>query len=231
MPLTRRADGAIDRFRATGVDVARTVSCSSPAVQFPVEHLPIVGSPPRLALMRSVVLHTAVAAGQRVVRWVASTVMGAHVFARVLHRIDGFIFRLSDGSKTATSALAGLPVIMLTTTGSRSALARTVPVLGFPIDGQIAVAAGNFGRAREPGWCLNLRRDPHARISVHGQLRDVVAQEMAGKERERIWQQALAIYPGGSAYAKRAKNRTIAVFLLRDQISDTSAVRPPAPQQ
>ena len=103
------------------------------------------------------------------------------------------------------------------------------PGAGFPIDGQIAVAAGNFGRAREPGWCLNLRRDPHARISVHGQLRDVVAQEMAGKEREDL-QQALAIYPGGAAYAKRAKNRTIAVFLLRDQISDTSVVRPPAPQ-
>jgi deazaflavin-dependent oxidoreductase (nitroreductase family) len=156
-------------------------------------------------------------------------VIGAHVFARVLHRIDGFIFRLSGGSKTATSALAGLPVIMLTTTGSRSALPRTVPVLGFPVDGQIAVVAGNFGRASEPGWCLNLRRDPHARMSTHGLLRSVVAEEMAGEARERIWQQALAIYPGGASYAKRAKSRTIAVFLLRDQISDTSALRPPAP--
>jgi deazaflavin-dependent oxidoreductase (nitroreductase family) len=156
-------------------------------------------------------------------------VIGTHVFARILHRIDGVVFRLSGGSKTATSALAGLPVIMLTTTGSRSALARTVPLLGFPIDGQIAVAAGNFGRAREPGWCLNLRHDPRARISIHGQLRNVVAQEMAGSERERIWQQALAIYPGGAAYAERAKNRTIAVFLLRDQIFESDAVRPAAP--
>ncbi|HEV8527297.1 MAG TPA: hypothetical protein VGS60_07050, partial [Actinomycetes bacterium] len=38
---------------------------------------------------------------------------------------------------------------------------------------------------------------------------------LAGDAREAVWQQCLAIYPGGTAYATRASGRTIAVFLLR----------------
>jgi hypothetical protein len=62
---------------------------------------------------------------------------------------------------------------------------------------------------------LNLRRDPRARIVVDGHIRRVVADELAGDAREAVWQQCLAIYPAGTAYATRAGARTIAVFLLR----------------
>ena len=67
-------------------------------------------------------------------RWFAATRVGAWLFVRVLHRVDRLAFRLSRGRRTVTSVLSGLPVVMLTTTGARSGLARTVPVLGFPID-------------------------------------------------------------------------------------------------
>jgi deazaflavin-dependent oxidoreductase (nitroreductase family) len=154
-------------------------------------------------------------AHQRWIRWFAATTSGAWLFARVLHRLDRIVFRLSGGRRTLTAALSGLPVIMLTTTGARTGLPRTVPVLGFPIQADVAVAAGNFGRAQDPAWCLNLRRDPHARIVVDGHSRRVAADELAGDAREAVWQQCLAIYPGGTAYATRASARTIAVFLLR----------------
>src|SRR4051812_39208718 len=101
---------------------------------------------------------------QRSLRWLAGTRAGAWLFARVLHRIDRVAFRLSGGRRTVTSALSGLPVVMLTTTGARTGMLRTVPVLGFPINGETAVAAGNFGRPQEPAWCLNLRRHPRAEI-------------------------------------------------------------------
>jgi deazaflavin-dependent oxidoreductase (nitroreductase family) len=110
--------------------------------------------------------------------------------------------------------LSGLPVIMLTTTGARTGLPRTVPVLGFPIGGEIAVAAGNFGRTQDPGWSLNLRREPRATITVDGRRRPVVAEELTGGAREAVWQMCLGIYPGAAAYARRAGARTIGVFLL-----------------
>lgn len=106
---------------------------------------------------------------------------------------------------------------MLTTTGARTGLSRTVPVLGFPIGEDIAIAAGNFGRAHNPGWCLNLRREPRATIVVDGRRRAVVAEELTGGAREAVWQIGLGIYPGAAAYEKRAGDRAIGVFLLHPE--------------
>jgi deazaflavin-dependent oxidoreductase (nitroreductase family) len=158
--------------------------------------------------------NNAVPVHHRWIRWFAATTLGAWLFARILHRLDRIAFRLSGGRRTVTSAVSGLPVIMLTTTGSRTGLPRMVPVLGFPIQRDIAIAAGNFGRTRDPAWCLNLRRDPHAQIIVDGRIRQVVAEELAGEARQTVWRQCLAVYPGGAAYAARAGARTIGVFLL-----------------
>ena len=88
------------------------------------------------------------------VRWFAATTLGAWLCARVLHRVDRLVFRLTGGRRTASAMLSGLPVIMLTTTGARTGLPRTLPVLGFAIGAEVAVAAGNFGQAQEPGWCV-----------------------------------------------------------------------------
>jgi deazaflavin-dependent oxidoreductase (nitroreductase family) len=136
------------------------------------------------------------------------------LFARLLHRVDRFAFRLTGGRRTVTSALSGLPVVLLTTVGARTRVPRTVPVLGFPADGETAIAAGNFGRAREPAWCLNLRRHPQAQIARGGLRQAVVAEELTGSRREAEWRRAIVAYPGAAAYQRRASGRTIAVFLL-----------------
>jgi deazaflavin-dependent oxidoreductase (nitroreductase family) len=137
------------------------------------------------------------------------------VFARVLHRIDRLVFRITGGRRTATAVISGLPVVMLTTTGARTGLPRAVPVLGFPVGLDIAVAAGNFGRADAPGWCVNLRRDSRAQLVVEGQRRLVVAEELTGAARQEVWGRAIEILPAAAAYERRAGGRTIAVFLLR----------------
>jgi deazaflavin-dependent oxidoreductase (nitroreductase family) len=152
---------------------------------------------------------------QRFVRTVVSTRVGSWCAGHLLHHLDRAAFRWSGGRYTVTALVSGLPVVMLTTTGAKTGLPRTVPVLGFPIDSQIAVAAGNFGRRQQPGWCLNLRRTPEATVLVDGHDRTVVAEELAGERREQVLQRALAIYPGARGYADRAGNREIGVFLLR----------------
>jgi deazaflavin-dependent oxidoreductase (nitroreductase family) len=151
---------------------------------------------------------------QRWLRRFAATRPGAWLFGRVLHRIDRLAFRWTGGRRTLTAMLSGLPVIMLTTTGARSGLPRTVPVLGFPIGEDLAVVAGNFGRQPDPAWCLNLRREPHARIVADGHPHQVVAEELTEGARDVVWQRALEIYPGGAAYERRAGGRTLGVFLL-----------------
>jgi deazaflavin-dependent oxidoreductase (nitroreductase family) len=152
---------------------------------------------------------------QRWIRRLAGTRGGAWLFARVLHRIDRFVSRITGGRRTATAVVSGLPVVLLTTTGARSGLPRTVPVLGFPIGADLAVAAGNFGRAQDPGWCVNLGHEPRAQLAVGGRRRPVVAEELTGGARDDVWARAIDIFPAAAAYERRAGARTIRVFLLR----------------
>lgn len=152
---------------------------------------------------------------QRTLRRVAASGPGSWLFARVLHRIDKPVYRLTRGRATFASLLAGLPIVMLTTTGARSGRRRTVPLLGLPTEDGMAVIASNFGQRNHPAWYFNLRADPTGEFSVNGTTRPFRAVEADDAQRARIWEQGLAVYPGWSQYERRAAHRHIAVFLLR----------------
>lgn len=151
---------------------------------------------------------------QRLLRRLAASGPGSWLFARILHHIDRPVYRLTGGRHTFATLVSGLPVVMLTTTGARSGLPRTVPVLGLPTPDGIAVIASNYGQARHPAWYHNLRADPEGEIAVDGERRRFRAAEAQGERRDRIWQQGLRVYPGWSQYERRASNRRIAIFVL-----------------
>lgn len=151
---------------------------------------------------------------QRALRRVAATGPGAWLFARVLHRIDRPVYRLTGGRHTFASILSGIPVVMLTTTGARSGKPRTVPVLGLPTDEGLVVIASNFGQHQHPAWYHNLRANPQGSVVVDGQSRRFRAVEAEGKRRSWIWAEALRVYPGWAQYERWATNRQIAVFVL-----------------
>jgi deazaflavin-dependent oxidoreductase (nitroreductase family) len=151
---------------------------------------------------------------QRLLRRFAASGPGSWLFARILHHIDRPVYRLTGGRHTFAALVSGLPVVMLTTTGARSGLPRTVPVLGLPTPEGIAVIASNYGQAHNPAWFYNLRADPSGELVVDGQRRRFRAVEAEGERRDRIWEQGLRVYPGWSQYERRASNRRIAVFVL-----------------
>ena len=151
---------------------------------------------------------------QRAMRRFAASGPGARLFAPVLHRVDRPVFRLTHGRATLGTLVSGLPVVMLTTTGARSGQPRTVPVLGLPTPDGLAVIASNWGRPGPPAWERNLRAQPLATVAVGGHTRRVRAVEAGGEQRERIWREGLTVYPGWSAYERRAGDRRIAVFVL-----------------
>lgn len=151
---------------------------------------------------------------QRAARRVAATGPGSWVAIRVLHRIDPLVFRLTRGKHTLSSLVSGLPVVFLTTTGARTGQRRTSPVLGFPTTDGLVVIASNYGQATHPAWYHNLRADPEGEVTVDGATRRIRAAQVEGDQRQRIWREGLKIYPGWSAYERRAPNRQIAVFVL-----------------
>jgi deazaflavin-dependent oxidoreductase (nitroreductase family) len=152
---------------------------------------------------------------QKVLRRFAASGPGSWLFARVMHRIDRPVHRLTRGRYTFASVVSGIPVVMLTTTGAKSGQSRTVPVLGIPTDGEVAIIASNFGQYRHPGWYHNLRANPEADVVIDGNRRRVHAEEAVGERRSEIWQEGLRVYPGFGEYERRASHRDISVFVLR----------------
>ena len=151
---------------------------------------------------------------QRAMRGFAASGPGSWLFSRVLHRVDAPVYRLTRGRTTFGGIVSGLPLVLLTTKGARSGLARSVPVLGLPTPEGLAVIASNWGNTRHPSWYHNLRADPEGQVSVGGVTRSFRARVAEGEAREAIWQQGLKVYPGWSQYERRAGDRKIAIFIL-----------------
>jgi deazaflavin-dependent oxidoreductase (nitroreductase family) len=151
---------------------------------------------------------------QRVMRRFAASGPGSWLFARLLHRIDTPVYRLTKGRHTLASLVSGIPVVMLTTTGAKSGQRRTVPLLGLPTDDGLCVIASNFGQHRNPAWFYNLLADPTGEVAVDGAVTPFRAVRATPDQRARIWAEGLRVYPGWSQYERRAAHRDIAVFVL-----------------
>jgi deazaflavin-dependent oxidoreductase (nitroreductase family) len=148
----------------------------------------------------------------KVVRRTAATRPVALLYGVIQEPLDRLVHRLTK--TTLSSWLGGVEIAMLTTTGARSGVRRTLPVLALREGDELILIASNFGRARNPGWYYNLRADPQATIVVDGVARPVVARELAGAERERAYERGEAIYPGFTRYRRWAANRQIPVLRL-----------------
>jgi len=142
-----------------------------------------------------------------------ATRLSSWLFSRLLPPVDSLIFRLSGGKQTAVSAIAGLPSIILTTTGAKSGEPRHTALLGFPDGERFIVIASNWGGKHHPGWYYNLRAHPSAEVSYNGKTANYTARETTGAEREQCWNKALQYYEGYNAYQQRTE-RKIHVLIL-----------------
>jgi deazaflavin-dependent oxidoreductase (nitroreductase family) len=139
-------------------------------------------------------------------RWFATT-------GRLLTPVDRRIHQLTGGRWSVTGSKQ-LPSLLITTTGRKSGLPRTQPLL-YVIDGDAYVVIGsNWGQAHHPAWTANLLAHPAARLTVDGREVDVRASLATGAERERLWQLLLTVWPPYATYARRAENREIRIFRL-----------------
>jgi deazaflavin-dependent oxidoreductase (nitroreductase family) len=154
-------------------------------------------------------------AGQRGLRRLGGTRAMAWLSARVLHHLDAPVLRRSDGRRSVTGALTGLPVVELTAVGARSGQVRTLPILCVADGDRFVLVASNFGQKRNPGWYYNLRAHPRCSIVFRGRRYEMEAYEADGEERERLWALDVAAYPARSHYAQRAGGRRIPVMVLR----------------
>jgi deazaflavin-dependent oxidoreductase (nitroreductase family) len=151
---------------------------------------------------------------QRLIQKLSSTKPAAWLLARILHILDRQVLRLTNGTHTLTSLFAGVPVLILTTTGARSGKPRSVPLVGIYDQDSIILIASNYGQAHHPGWYYNLRADPRAVVTTSDQPRYYLSRETEGAERDKYWRMAIGVFPGYAEYEKRTKGRRIPVMVL-----------------
>ncbi len=155
-------------------------------------------------------------AAQRAMQKVAATKPMAWAFQKTLYPIDKRLFRWTKGKVTVPGIVAGLPVILLTTTGRRSGEPRTMPLLGVPIGDDLAVIGTNYGTTHTPGWVYNLEADPSATVEYRGTRVDVTARPADDTEYDIAFDLAAAVYAGYAAYRERITDREVRVFVLHD---------------
>jgi deazaflavin-dependent oxidoreductase (nitroreductase family) len=151
---------------------------------------------------------------QRITQRVASSGPGSWVFQRTLYPIDKQLYRATKGRLTVPGLMAGLPVIMLTTTGAKTGKVRTMPLVGIPMGDDMAIIGSNYGQESTPGWVYNLQADPEATVAHGSESVDVIARPATEDETERAFEAGTAFYGGFSKYRERASHREIEVFVL-----------------
>jgi deazaflavin-dependent oxidoreductase (nitroreductase family) len=102
-------------------------------------------------------------------------------------------FRASQGRVGGT--WEDIPLLLLHHKGAKSAVSRVNPVAYLPDDPRYFIWAANGGAPKHPAWYRNLKAHPVTRIEVGGETIDVVAEEAAGDERERLFAKATEHYP------------------------------------
>ena len=151
---------------------------------------------------------------QRAMWRISSSRPGAWLFAKSMPQVDKLVLRMSRGQVTLAGVAAGIPVLTITTTGARSGLRRTTPLLGVPFGGDIAIIGTNFGQPGTPGWYYNLRAKPRAEVTYQNRSVIATAREADAEERQAILGQARKIYSGYEAYARRITDREIPIMIL-----------------
>ena len=159
-------------------------------------------------------VHTRPNAVQRVGQAFGSTKVGAWLFSKTLAPVDRLVFRLSKGRTSAPALLAGLPVMMVTTTGRRSGRPRTTPLIAVPVGDSLALVGTNFGQTSTPAWVLNLEAEPRLTLAFRGVQHDLQVHPASEEERADVWAAASGVYGGYDKYQERITGRTIRIFVL-----------------
>ncbi|QYG92820.1 nitroreductase family deazaflavin-dependent oxidoreductase [Iamia sp. SCSIO 61187] len=148
----------------------------------------------------------------RATQKVAGSPAFAKVAPHVVPPVDRVLHRLTGGRVLLSRGL--LPGLVLTTTGRRSGLPRTTPLMCVPEpEGTFLVVGSNFGRDTHPAWTGNLLAAPAASISYGRRDVPVTAELLEGGARDDAWARALRVWPTFDAYQGRV-DRQLRVFRL-----------------
>lgn len=122
------------------------------------------------------------------------------------------VFRATNGR--LLGRVAGMPVLVLATTGRKSGKKRTTMLTSPVQDGdKLVIVASYGGDPRHPAWFLNLQENPDVEVTMGGKVRPMKARVATSDEKAELWPQVVAAYGGYGSYQKRT-DRDIPLVIL-----------------
>jgi len=137
------------------------------------------------------------------------------IVGRFLAPADRVLLKVSGG-RFGVGTPVGLRTLLLTTVGRRSGQSREVALLYVAHGDGLVVIGSNWGGEHHPHWSANLLAEPKATVTRGGHRTAVHARLLTGGERRKVWEAVATYWPAYDAYAERAAQREIRVFLLEN---------------
>jgi deazaflavin-dependent oxidoreductase (nitroreductase family) len=162
---------------------------------------------------------TAEAGRRPLARFVASSSQFANkhgiYFGRRLTKIHVALYRWSGGKLTAhLPGWREARIVLLDHTGAKSGVKRTSPLMYHEDGDAVAVVASKAGQPTHPAWFHNLKANPDTTIQIGSVVREVRARVATDEERDRLWPEFVAFYPGYDFFQRNAKGRKIPIVIL-----------------
>jgi F420H(2)-dependent quinone reductase len=120
-------------------------------------------------------------------------------------------YESSGGTKG--TLLRGVPVVVITSMGSKSGKLRKNPVMRVEHDGVYAAVASKGGAPAHPSWYRNIVEHPLVELQDGPDKADYKARRVTGDERATWWERAVQVWPDYAGYATKTE-REIPVFVL-----------------
>lgn len=136
------------------------------------------------------------------------------------HPVHRRLYELTGGRGPIGRAL-GVDMVVVTMRGRRTGRDRRIPLAAVR-DGEAWIVVGsNGGKARAPGWVLNLRAHPDVTVQHRATTTAHRARELTGEGARRQWALVIAAYPGFAVYRDRT-DRLIPLFALEPATSESA---------
>jgi F420H(2)-dependent quinone reductase len=105
-------------------------------------------------------------------------------------------------------------IVLVDHTGAKSGTTRTSPLMYHEDGDAIVVTASKGGQPKHPAWFHNLKANPETTIQIGSEVREVRARVATDEERDGLWTEFVALFPGYDFYQRHAKDRKIPIVIL-----------------
>ncbi|HVN40887.1 MAG TPA: nitroreductase family deazaflavin-dependent oxidoreductase [Myxococcota bacterium] len=131
---------------------------------------------------------------------------------RAMSAVNTCIFRASGG-RFGSRFLRGAPVLLLTTTGAKSGVRRTTPLIYLADGTRVVLVASKGGMSHSPAWYHNLMASPECEVQIGSRTTPMLARRASAEEKAALWPKLVAVYRDYDDYQART-SRDIPVLIL-----------------